>query len=375
MATRVRVGGLIGTFLSSLLWSLNLLLFLYTLLLYFLLYKLPTEHWSASLLLITMPVTWMLHIGFVLSWSLGRSWRALLSAVSILAGFLFWPRTIAYNVPQVPQTGHRPLKVLSFNTTGFDADAYWKPRRLSPKARQVITWSVEQEAPIKCFQEFYSNTNIPGYRVIQRLRDAGYSYYASLPPKGTSQPDQVIGVVTFSRYPILNQGGELLQHLNGVLWTDINAGGDTIRIINVHLHSMGIRVRKVFTQKEMEGVKSETKDILSSLKEGFIERREQVRIVEKYVAESPYPVIVTGDLNETPYSIVYERLRRRLRNAYEDGGRGFQFTLNRAPRFIRIDNQFYSAGLQVLDFVTYRDVPYSDHFPIMGTYVFEEVKN
>ncbi|GAA4448241.1 endonuclease/exonuclease/phosphatase family protein [Nibrella saemangeumensis] len=368
MTSRVRVGGLLGTFFSSLVWSLNLLLFLYTLLLYYLLYKLPIEHWSAGLLLITMPVAWIFNIGFILFWLVGRSWRALLSTVALLAGFMFWQRTLVYNAPETPDPGQAVLKVLSFNTTGFDSNDYWKRRRLTSKARQVITWSVEQEAPIKCFQEFYSNDDIPGYRVTQRLRNAGYSYYASLPPKDSSRNDPVTGVAIFSRYPIIKHGGESFHHLNGILWADIKAGNGTIRIINVHLHSMGIRVRKVLTQKEMAGVKEETKDILSSLKEGFVERRKQVRIIEKYISQSPYPVLVLGDFNETPYSVVYERLRRRLRNAYEDGGRGFQFTLNRAPRFIRIDNQFYSSGLKVLDFITYRDIPYSDHFPIMATY-------
>lgn len=372
MASRVRVGGLIGTFFSSILWSLNLLLFLYTLLLYFLLYKLPSEHWSVALLLLSLPVAWVFNIGFILIWLLGRSWRTLLPVFTLLAGFLFWQRTLVYNIPKSPAAGQNPLKVLSFNVTAFDLDAYWSRRQQSAQSREIIDWVVAQEAPIKCFQEFYNNPHIPGYRVIPKLRAAGYTYFASLVSEDSTRKGSFTGVAIFSRYPILGQGGESFRHLNGVQWADIKIGTDTIRIINVHLHSMGIRVRKVLVQKEMAGVKSQTRGILSSLKEGFVERQKQVRIVERYIAESPYPVLLTGDFNETPYSIVYERLRRKLRNAYEDGGRGFQFTLNRAPRFIRIDNQFYQSGFNVLDFVTYRNVHFSDHFPIMGTYTLEK---
>ena len=58
---------------------------------------------------------------------------------------------------------------------------------------------------------------------------------------------------------------------------------------------MGIRVGKVLKQKEMKGVKHETRGVLSALRIGFIKRNEQVRKVQKYIRESPYPVIVTGD--------------------------------------------------------------------------------
>ena len=136
---------------------------------------------------------------------------------------------------------------------------------------------------------------------------------------------------------------------------------------------MGIRVARVFTQDAVAGVKYETRSILSALRTGFTDRRIQIEIVEGYVAQSPYPVIVTGDFNDTPYSIVYERLRRRLRNAFEDAGRGFGFTLNRAPRYIRIDNQFYDPRLTVFSFQTLRDVPFSDHYPILGRYGIKQV--
>ncbi len=119
----------------------------------------------------------------------------------------------------------------------------------------------------------------------------------------------------------------------------------------------------------MEGVKAETRTVLGALKAGFRSRQREIHMVEEQVAQSPYPVIVTGDFNDTPYSVVYERLRRQLPNAFEDAGHGFGFTLNRAPQTIRIDNQFYDPRLQVLDLITHREQPYSDHYPVEGKYV------
>jgi endonuclease/exonuclease/phosphatase (EEP) superfamily protein YafD len=176
-------------------------------------------------------------------------------------------------------------------------------------------------------------------------------------------------VATFSRHPIIDEGRHVFSSFNGMVWTDINLGDDTIRVINVHLQSMGIRVRRVLEKDEMSEVKAETRSVLGALKAGFKARQAEVHLVEEQIDQSPYPVVVTGDFNDTPYSVVYERLRRRLPNAFEDAGHGFGFTLNRAPRTIRIDNQFYDPRLQVLDFETHRDQPHSDHYPVEGKYV------
>jgi endonuclease/exonuclease/phosphatase (EEP) superfamily protein YafD len=81
-----------------------------------------------------------------------------------------------------------------------------------------------------------------------------------------------------------------------------------------------------------------------------------------------YPVILVGDLNETPYGWAYGTLRERLKNSFEEAGRGFGFTLNRSPYLVRIDNQFCSAEWQVTQFRTLRNIPYSDHFPVIADY-------
>ncbi|HEX8532431.1 MAG TPA: endonuclease/exonuclease/phosphatase family protein, partial [Cytophagales bacterium] len=96
-----------------------------------------------------------------------------------------------------------------------------------------------------------------------------------------------------------------------------------------------------------------------------------IALVDRFVRESPHKVILCGDFNDIPYSYTYQRMRRQLRNAFEDAGSGFGFTLNDDKLFfLRIDNQFYDKALNVHDFQTHRDVTYSDHFPISATYSF-----
>ena len=368
MAFEFTPGKWIARFFASLLWSLNILLFLYTLLLYWLLYYLPVQHWTAGMLLITLPVAWAFNIIYAIFWGLGRSWRAILSIIILLAGFWLWPRTFAYEPSGRNISGQPTLSIFSYNVSTFDAVSYFPDKKLPPMSQQITRFVCRQTADVLCFQEFYNEPTLPVFNIIARLSRAGYPYHITLHQSPAKTEVGLLGVALFSRYPILNQGEEPFKDFNGLVWADLKIGQDTVRVINVHLQSMGIRVRKVFVQDKLAGVKYETRSILSALHTGFTDRDEQVKVVEKYVDQSPYPVIVTGDFNETPYSIVYERLRRKLRNAFEDAGRGFGFTLNRAPTYVRIDNQFYDPRLTVLSFETFRDVPFSDHFPIQGRF-------
>ncbi|SOD98571.1 Uncharacterized conserved protein YafD, endonuclease/exonuclease/phosphatase (EEP) superfamily [Spirosoma fluviale] len=370
MTLRIRVGQVIAYFFRSLLWSLNLLLVLYTCLGYWLLYSLPTEHWSASMIMISLPVVWVLNLIVVFCWLTSRPWRSWLSGIVLIVGLiLFGSRTFVWHTP-VELTGNgKPIKVFSYNVQSFDLNDSWSFYTSSPRVRRTDNYVLRYDAPIKCFQEFYNSTSIPDYNVVLRFRKAGYRYSVLLYPENALVPEGDVGAAIFSIYPIVGSGREPFGGSNGIVWANIKIGNDTIRVINVHLRSMGIRVGKVLKQKEIKGVKRETHGVVKALHNGFTDRREEVYKVINYIRESPYPVIVTGDHNDTPYSVVYERLRRVLPNSFEDAGRGFGFTYNRLPGFIRIDHQFHDPKLPVLNFETLNYIGYSDHYPIVGTYL------
>ncbi|MEZ0541592.1 endonuclease/exonuclease/phosphatase family protein [Fibrella arboris] len=367
MSLGTRIGQFLAFIGRSLIWSLHIGVFFYTLLIYYLVGWLPVEHWLASMLMITLPIAWLLLLLLGTFWLFTRPWRSTLSVLGLLLGYWLYPRTFSVHSAETLPAGRPAFSLLSFNVSLFGLDKYFDDSlHREPRSTRLMTaWILQHPAPIKCLQEFYEGDQIPAFQMVERLEKAGYRYHTLLNPKDK----RYIGVATFSRYPIIDHGEQVFSSFNGMVWTDIKMGNDTIRIINVHLQSMGIRVRKVFQEDELSGVKAETRTVLEALKFGFKSRQGEVRSVEACIKQSAYPVIVTGDFNDTPYSVVYERLRRVLPNAFEDAGHGFGFTLNRAPKTIRIDNQFYDPRFRVLDFVTYRDQPHSDHFPIEGRYV------
>ncbi|SFE39629.1 Uncharacterized conserved protein YafD, endonuclease/exonuclease/phosphatase (EEP) superfamily [Spirosoma endophyticum] len=359
-------------FFRSLLWSLNLLLVFYTCLAYWLLYSLPTQHWSASLIMITIPVAWMLNLVVVCLWLTDRPWRSWLSGVVLIAGVvLFGSRTFGWNqIKDLTGTGTQ-IKVFSYNVKTFDLNFGRDLNRYpsSPRFRRLANYVIHYDAPVKCFQEYYSKRTKPEYDFIKRFRQAGFIYSVILHPENVQSSGVAMGMAIFSIYPIVNSGREAFDLPNGLLWADVKIGNDTIRVINVHLHSMGIRIGKVLKKDEMSEVKHETRGILSALRTGFVERNLQVTKLQQYVKDSPHPVIITGDFNDTPYGVVYERMRRLLPNSFEEEGHGFGFTYNHMPNFIRIDHQFHDPRLPVLNFETINYVSDSDHYPIVGTYV------
>lgn len=369
MGIRSRFGNLVSFFFRSLLWSINLGLVLYTFLGYWLAYNLPVEHWSAGMVMITLPVAWVLNLIMVGLWLFARPWRSWLSGTALLVGIiLFSSRTFTWHTPEEPSKTEKVVSIFSYNVQSFGLDNPWERYNSSPRVRRTINYVLRYDAPIKCLQELYNSTAVADYDVVRRFKEAGYPYSVLLRPELAKKRDGPIGASIFSKYPIVNSGREEFSGFNGIVWANIKIGNDTIRVINVHLQSMGIRVAKVLKQDKMTGVKHETHGVLSALRFGFIERREQVQKVQRHIRESAYPVIVTGDHNDTPYSVVYEQMRRTLPNSFEDAGRGFGFTYNRPPGFIRIDHQFHDPSLKALDFQTINYIKYSDHYPIVGTY-------
>ena len=78
---------------------------------------------------------------------------------------------------------------------------------------------------------------------------------------------------------------------------------------------------------------------------------------------SPYPVILTGDFNDTPASFAYRRVTHGLRDAFVEKGSGTSGTYDRLFNMFRIDYILVSEGVEVLHYYTFDNV-YSDHMPV-----------
>lgn len=359
-------------FLGSVVFLVNVLLAFATLLGYQLCYSADVGHWAAGFIMLATPVFIIANIVFLLFWGFTNYRRMWLSGLILLIGIPLMGRSFRFpSFENTVLTGSSNVSVLSYNVMYCN---YSSSKKDKPTALGIVNALDTLSADIKCFQELYNNDKLTDFRTIYKLTDTHpyYTYMHSAADNNEGQGN--IGLAVFSKYPIIRKQEVFWKHNNnGMLLADVVVNEDTVRIINVQMHSMGIRVGKVIEARQNqdeEKLKAETKNILSLLKSGFEIRRIQADELSKWIAESPYPTIICGDFNEIPFGYAYGHTNKLLRNAFENTGSGFGFTYNKMPNFIRIDNQFYDdAKVDNYAFETLKKARFSDHYPIRGRYV------
>jgi endonuclease/exonuclease/phosphatase family metal-dependent hydrolase len=352
---------------SRLLFLLHILLSIYTLIAYICVYIPPAQFWPAAFISLSIPVILIGHFFLFIYWLLQSPRKALLPVVVVLLGFPLHKRTLSLHLDAPKANSENTFKVLSYNARMFNL--YEEKKKF--RSNEIISWVVENNADIKCIQEFYNKDNSKIFNTITRISGKSeYRYYMTPLFEGLSNKRGFLGVAIFSKHPIVGYGdidfGK--RNLNKGVYADVKIKEDTIRIFNVHLHSMSIRTDSLFTIDDYANFKENYLDAVRRLKRGFITRDKQISVLEEYIKASPHRVIVCGDFNDVPYSYTYQKMKNMLSNAFEEAGRGFGFTYNGKLFFLRIDNQFVDERLQVIDFKTHRNIPYSDHFPITATY-------
>lgn len=356
---------------TSFFWRLHQVFFIYTLLVYGLAFFTFTGHWIAGFLMMSLPVLLLIHLVFFVFFALRKSSKIALSGAALLLSFPFWSRTFQFSWGAPPASEKQELTVLSYNVMSFDA--YNFIQNIHPENNQaMLEWVKGLDTDIQCYQEFYNSDTRPHLNTLKQLKKAGYPYYTVLHPDIAPREQHCMGLAILSKYPIIDRGEVEFHDQNGLLFADIVVRKDTIRVINLHLRSMIVRfggLKEAYLEKDYKQGKKEAKKVTQRLKMGFVHHSEEADVLLEWIRKSPHPVLVCGDFNEIPYGYVYGEVRSMLANAFEEKGHGFGFSYRNTPRFIRIDNQFFDKKkLEVIDFQTRRDIPYSDHYPVIGRY-------
>ncbi|WP_255066093.1 endonuclease/exonuclease/phosphatase family protein [Lacihabitans sp. LS3-19] len=342
---------------------------MFSLLVYQLVFSADIKHWVAGFLMLVFPLVLVGHIFFIVAWSLGRSYKLLLSLFLLLMTYSIFDRTLKINPPAIKPNPPFTFSMLSYNLMYGDYHNFsgTKNKTVGEGLSAVLD---TLSADIKCFQELYNTNKFKEFDLLNRISKRNQYYVYMHSNEGNDNGQGAIGLAIFSRFPIIAKK-ELYwpPNNNGILSADIVVGKDTIRVINVQLKSMGIRVKRIL-KGDNKIDKEETRNVLSKLKNGFEARGVQVNVLENWIEDSPCPVILAGDFNELPYGYAYGRVRKKLMNSFESTGFGFGFTYHKVLSFLRIDNQFFDESkVKNIDFMTYSNVPFSDHYPIKGWYL------
>ena len=341
----------------------NITILVVTLLVYLCNFIPPDFFWPAAFIAYATPV--MILINMVLMIIYIRRLNKLLffPVVSVILGTGFIIDSISFH----PYQQEGQFTTLSYNARIFNVYDYLNKNHAgSPE--HTYEWLINQNADIMCFQEYYNEPKSDRYNTTAVLSQNG-KYHHYVAPFTVNKVGE-FGLAIFSKFPILKRGIIDLHtnSQNNCIYADILVDEDTVRVFNIHLHSMSIDEENVV---DSDRFKATYIDLFYRLKTGFISRSEQIRILVKKFSEYDMPIIVCGDLNDIPYSYAYTQLDGILENGFSKAGNGLGFTFNGKLFFLRIDNQFFNDGLKIYYFKTHRDLQMSDHFPITASYSFK----
>ena len=318
----------------------------------------PSTFWLAVFASYAIPGVLILNLILLFIVPFFKRRLVIFPVVALLFGLPFILITYSFKGEKV--TKNHNLSVLSFNAKFFR-----KPKTYSEFSIDLIKWVAADTSVIKCIQEYSTNSKLPGLDATKQIKDYDYNSFIYTAKESGSENNQ--GMAIFIKYEILDSGFVWIDknNFNAALYIDFIKNKDTLRIYNVHLASMGLHLRQY---KDPDRYQSKLKRLIIKLKKGAEKRSSQIDKLIAHTKKCPYPYIIGGDFNETPYSYNYFKLKRHFDNAFEEAGNGFGFSFNSILFFLRIDHHFYNDEIEAINYRVDRSMNISDHFPTRGFY-------
>ena len=316
----------------------------------------PGNFWPVAFFGLTYPFWVLFNILLVFLWAKRRKARVFYNIIALAVGYPFFERNFQFNNED---SKTQTVKVVSFNT--HVQNVYTKGNTTS----KIENYLVKNDVDVAVLIEWL---NAKG-----KISKTSFKHQ-EFKKLSASRNLHQYGLNVVSKYPILNS--QLIQYdqfsNNMSAFYDIEINDEIIRFVVVHLQSNGLTqndFKKVIDQGDDYSYKEHARNVVSKLKSSFIKRSSQVKSIRKVIDESPYPVVVLGDFNDTPQSYAYQKLRGNLKDAFIEKGAGIGSTFTKPFGLLRIDYILHSSKLKCTSFKTNSSIP-SDHKLLETTFVF-----
>ncbi|HIP31220.1 MAG TPA: hypothetical protein EYG86_00515 [Crocinitomicaceae bacterium] len=300
---------------------------------------------------------------------LQSKWKWFFIIALLLGGTLHF-RSFSFGSNATNNNKRTELHVMSYNVRLFDLYASDRKNNYLKKEK-IFQFLRDKQPEVVCFQEFYKQDKPTKFvtkdSIIQILHSVdSYERYSH---RITGR--QNFGVAIFSKLPIIEKGNVTFDNqeksFNYCIYTDIVKEQDTFRIYNIHLQSIR------FNEDEYELIDNQINDseekqtrllkLMQKVRKAYPLRAKQAIQVNKHIQNSPYPVIVCGDFNDTPMSYVYDQFSQQLTDAFRNTSFGIGATYAGKLPIGRIDYIFHSSELDSRDF-NIQEEELSDHYAI-----------
>lgn len=317
---------------------------------------------------LVMPYSLIINVAFIVYWVLKARFYF---AISLAAMLIAWPTTrTSFPYHRSEQTTEQKgIKVMSYNVRVFDRYNWSKNKN---NVSDMIRFIKDQDADVLCLQEFGVATatghGVTEKFILNSFAEFPHHYIHYNPNSRTKRYRQ--GLAVFSRYPIVNQGidGDKSVIKGCSIFADIDVKGKKIRVINSHFESIHFNNKyDIIDGIDGDNYKNRIKGAVKSINRAAIQHSKSAEGIKTIANNSPHPVVLCTDMNNTPVSYSYHSLAKSLDDAYLHNNTGFGSTYNGHYPFLRIDFIFHSKSLPMIEYKRQK-VRYSDHYPIMAEF-------
>jgi endonuclease/exonuclease/phosphatase family metal-dependent hydrolase len=343
--------------LYRLLYRVHLLLALFTLLAFAAPAINPGSFWPAAFLGIGIPWLLALHFLFGLGWIVLRRYYVWVSLLCIVTGWGHVTRIVNLSGPEEALPEQTALSVMTFNIHGLRDVADNSNVKLETLTQLVAA----RDCDLLCLQEFPQSANrLENLAALLRARTRLQYRYS----------DRNGNFALFSAFPITDAETQYFPNrANGYQRADLRIGERTVRVFNVHLQTNAVtgiaeRVASEGNFKEKQ-TWLDIRGMMGRFKRSARQRALQAEEIAGLVAQSPHPVLLCGDFNDTPHSYTYRALARPMQDAFQAKGRGFGITYTGRIPALRIDYLLAGKEFQVLEYQIEKK-GFSDHRAVWG---------
>ena len=306
----------------------------------------PSSFPLISLLSLAVSPLILLTFLFGLYWLVQLKRQFLLSSIVLALAYVFLNPIYEFSTSENDKSYANELSIMSYNVRLFNK--YEKKEDGSGNVQKFIKNIIESNADIVCIQEFSRSSKV-------ELSGYPYKYIHYRGDKFN------MGHAIFSKYPLLNKGAfDFKRTQNNTLFVDVVVKQDTLRVYNLHLKSMSIQP----SVNSLQG--ADKAKLISRLTNAFTKQEQQIDVILAHSSKVKYPVIFSGDFNNTSFSYIYRKLRAGKKDAFIEQGNGLGTTFRFDSYPMRIDYILTSETLDIIDFETYEET-LSDHHPIKAT--------
>lgn len=335
--------------------SANIVWSFFCILIYLMVGADPRSFWLFSISSILIPIIFIVNILWIFFWLAFRWKYFIVSFMTLLFGFSHYSKLVCFGEESKEgKCSTHDFTIMSYNIYGLKNIKTTADKLKEQNIAKFISFLRKYDPDILCVQEdnFYADGIINNTGL--------YPYFHYEPSHATA---------IYTKYPILDKGFiDFGTVTNSCVWADVLVEGKKMRIYSMHLASNRVSsdVEKITDdtkEKNTERI-SIVKRIFTNYRVNSIYRAKQSEAIVEHISDVKYPILIAGDMNDTPFCHAYESLSEKFKDSFIERGNGIGSTYIGALPGLRIDYVFGSKSSIEFCFHRVLSSTFSDHNPV-----------